>query len=335
MTRGATAISSWRPRPLKITVSGFTRLRGTSMFIRSVSPSIDEETRGSERGLPSWPDANIGTKAPLASTQVSAVTANVAPAAVETMSRVMNMVLLTAFIKRATDAGTELVAAVPDRAPTASRAVAVASVTGTTGIETSRARAPSGPIPHVTPRRLSRCRKSLRPRAISLESVPSGRASSLAASVRRFPFKFAGQQGPSVSPGKPLELFVQNRQKIDGLLFRRVPGVLSVSQRRFSPDPPGLASSRFFRRPDRHAIQPVRQVLVMTDRRRPPSQNQEGCLKCILGGVVVPECTTTHAQNHRPVAFHENTKRILGRRSNSGDEMTQQLVISEPGNGAQ
>ena len=44
--RGPTASPTSRPCPRRISVSGFTRSSGTSMFIRSVSPSIDVDTRG-------------------------------------------------------------------------------------------------------------------------------------------------------------------------------------------------------------------------------------------------------------------------------------------------
>ncbi len=89
----------------------------------------------------------------------------------------------------------------------------------------------------------------------------------------------------------------------------------------------GRAAPCFLGRPDRDAIEPVRQLLAPADRSGPPRQDEKGRLKGILRVVRIGQHPATDAQNHRAMAMDQDSERILGDVSFAGQESLQQLGL--------
>jgi hypothetical protein len=59
-----------------------------------------------------------------------------------------------------------------------------------------------------------------------------------------------------------------------------------------------------------NAVEPVRQRRAGPDDSSPPSQNQKGCLECVLGVGMAPQHPSTDSEHHRPMPTNQMGKRL-------------------------
>ncbi len=72
-------------------------------------------------------------------------------------------------------------------------------------------------------------------------------------------------------------------------------------------------------------MQPTPHALALAQRSRLADQDEEGCLKDVLGQVLVAQDTPRDAQHHRPVAAHQHLK---GGLIPLADEPCQQAAVA-------
>ena len=183
----------------------------------------------------------------------------------------------------------------------------------------------------ASPRRTSRSRSRLRPRASRLWTVPSGqvphpfRRLFLSAS-----FHINEHHRLPESLGKSIQLLEELWAG-----FRRACRFEAFGDHYSAPMLERAAARGVYLGPHRdaasHAIQPARRRIFAPDRARPPRKNEKRRLKRVLSVMAVAEHALARAKDHRPVSRDERGERRLGQIAAADQELFQELPVRKSG----
>ncbi len=136
------------------------------------------------------------------------------------------------------------------------------------------------------------------------------------------------------SLGEPAQLLVEFRPELPhccDCFLRRLGRPWMPPRPTFAQTPPGgIAPRRAATRAD-DAVEPARERTRAPDRTRLSRQNQEDCLRGVLGVVSIAQNTPADLEHHWPVPFHQDGKRGLGMVCRTVMEPIEQERVGEPG----